>query len=393
MHIGLEGTHLRSQQLGGVWRYTQSLIGGLGRLTSPHRYSLLFLNVFKPWARVVPPSPPFPSMRVVEVTSVSNFLFTLVSTFIPKGLGHLRVESFLGPVDVFHSMNAVLLPQRQGRRVVTIQDLTCLKFPQHHPLIRRKLFELGVRRATKRADAVIVPSSATKRDLIAQFKLAEQKVRVVPLAPREHFVPLPEQRVAPILGQYRLAFRRYVLFVGNIEPRKNLIALIEAYNRLRKETSLTALLVLAGGEGWKNRSIYRAAALSPFAADIRFLGYVPDENLPALMNGALLFVYPSIYEGFGMPPLEAMACGTPVITSNASSLPEVVGEAALLVDPADVPAITAAMIRVLEDESLREDLRERSVKWAREFSWQETARLTVQVYESVCSSTPDALDG
>jgi glycosyltransferase involved in cell wall biosynthesis len=382
MHIGLEATTLRSQQLGGVWRYTESLIRALGRMPSRHRYSLLFLNAFKPWARV--PTPSTSPMRLVEVTSVSNFLFTFFVPMVPRGSGGSTVESFLGPVDVFHSMNAVLLPQREGRRVVTVQDLTCLKFPQFHPWIRRTLFRLGIGRAVRLADAIIVPSSATKRDLASWFRSAEGKIRVVPLAPREHFAPLGAAESKPVIDRYGLSHRDYLLFAGNIEPRKNLLALIEAYNRLRARMRVGPCLAIAGGEGWKNQAIHQAAAASPFAADIRFLGYAQDTDLPALMSGALAFVYPAIYEGFGLPPLEAMACGTPVISSNRSSLPEVVGDAALLVDPDDRPGLADAMASIVEHDPLREDLRERGLKQAQRFSWDETARLTLRVYEG-CS--------
>jgi glycosyltransferase involved in cell wall biosynthesis len=382
MHVGVEATNLRSQQLGGVWRYADSLTRALGRLASPHRYSLLFVNAFKPWARVPPPAVPASTMRLVEVTSVSNFLFTFFFSMIPRGGRGLTVESFLGPVDVFHSVNGAVLPQRHGRRVVTVQDLTCLHFPQFHPWTRRTLFRLSIQRAARLADAIIVPSSATERDLAARFRAAAKKIRVVPLAPRGHFVPLGPSETLPVISRYGLSDRAYLLFVGNIEPRKNLLALIDAYGRLRKRVRSAPCLALAGGEGWKNQSIHQAATVSPFASDIRFLGRVPDEELPALMNGAIAFVYPSLYEGFGLPPLEAMACGTPVITSSRSSLPEVVGDAALLVDPENRAELADAMARLVDEQTLREDLRERGVKQAQRFSWEETARLTVQVYES-----------
>jgi glycosyltransferase involved in cell wall biosynthesis len=382
MHVGVEATTLRSQELGGVWRYTESLIRALGRLASPHRYSLLFLNTFKPWARVPAPHVPTGPLRLVEVTSVSNFLFTFVMPIIPRGGPGPTVESFVGSVDVFHSVNGAVLPQRRGRRVVTVQDLTCLRFPQYHPWARRMLFRVAIRRAVRLADAIIVPSSATERDLSARFPEAERKVRVIPLAHGEQFVPMGPRDSAPIIGRYGLSFRTYLLFVGNVEPRKNLPAVVEAYNRLRSRGRSAPPLVIVGGEGWKNQAIHRAAAASPFASDIRFLGRVADDELPALMSGALAFVYPSIYEGFGLPPLEAMACGTPVITSNRSSLPEVVGDAALLVDPDDRSALAEAMARIVDEQPLREELRDRGLKQAQRFSWDETARLTVRVYES-----------
>jgi glycosyltransferase involved in cell wall biosynthesis len=380
MHIGLEVTTLRSPQLGGVWRYTDSLVRALAKRIAPHRCSLLFIN--KPWARVPPPAVPSSTLRLVDVTSVSNFLFTFLVPMLPT-VARLTVESFLGPVDVFHSINAALLPQRQGSRVVTVQDLTCLHFPQFHPWGRRMLFRLSIRRAARLADAIVVPSLATRRDLGARFPSAEPKTHVVPLAPDERFVPLGPEESRPVIGRYGLGHREYLLFLGNIEPRKNLPALLDAYTRMRAATGHSVRLAIAGGVGWKNEGIHRTAAASPFAADIRLLGHVPEPELPALVNGALAFVYPSLYEGFGLPPLEAMACGTPVIASNRSSLPEVVGDAALLVDPDDRDALADALARITREESLREDLRERGLKQAQRYSWDETARLTVEVYERV----------
>lgn len=388
MHVGLEATTLRSPQLGGVWRYTDSLIRALGRAAAPHRYSLLFLNAFKPWARVPPPTVSSATMRLVEVRSVSNLMFTFFVPMLARSGRGVTVESFLGPVDVFHSLNAAVLPQRKGRRIVTVHDLTCLHFPQFHPWTRRALFRLGIRRAARLADAIIVPSSATKSDLAARFPAAEPKIRVIAEAHGEQFLPLSPTATMGVIGRYGLPYRDYLLFVGNIEPRKNLLAVVEAYNRLRRRTRSAPCLAIAGGEGWKNRPIHHAAAASPFAGDIRFLGRVTDGELPALMNGALALVYPSLYEGFGLPPLEAMACGTPVITSNRSSLPEVVGDAALLVDPGDTAELADAMARIVDEEPLREDLRERGLKQAQGFSWHETARMTVQVYESVLHPQP-----
>lgn len=377
MHIGLEVTTLRRPLLGGVWRYTESLIRALARRATPHRYSLLFIN--KPWAQVPSPLIPSTTMRLVDVTSVSNFLFTFLVPMLPRP--RPTVESFLGPVDVFHSINAVLLPQRQGRRVVTVQDLSCLHFPQFHPRVRRMLFRLSIRRAARLADVIIVPSAATRRDLVTRFPSAEARIRVVPLAQGERFAPLRPDESVPVIGRYGLSHHGYLLFVGNIEPRKNLLALLEAYGRMRAGTRLSPRLVIVGGPGWMNRPIHKAAAASPFAADIVFPGHVPEADLPALMSGALAFVYPSLYEGFGLPLLEAMACGTPVITSNRSSLPEVAGDAALLVDPDDRSALAEAMTRITEDEALRETLRERGLRRARRYSWDETARMTVDAYE------------
>jgi glycosyltransferase involved in cell wall biosynthesis len=385
MHVGVEATTLRSQELGGVWRYTDGLINALGTLPTPHRYSLLFLNAFKARARVAPPRVP-PALRLVEVGSVSNLLFTYLVPMMPVAPGIPTVESFLGPVDVFHSVNAVLLPQRSGRRVVTVHDLTCIDFPRFHPLARRVLFRAGLYRAARLADAIIVPSAATRSDLQRRVGSPRAPVHVVPSAAGARFVPLATAEAEPVVRRYGLAFREYLLFVGNVEPRKNLVGLLRAYDSLRRGRRHGPALVIAGGAGWRNRAILDAMATSAYTSDIRIVGYVPDEELAALMNGAIAFVYPSLYEGFGLPPLEAMACGTPVITSNRSSLPEVVGNAALLVDPEDTRELALAMARLVDDAPLREELRERGLERARAFSWQQTAELTSAVYESVVAA-------
>jgi len=384
MHIGLEATTLRNQGGGGVWRYTDSLIRALARNTGPHRYSLLFVN--KPWAKVPPPDVPSP-MRLVNVTTISNFFFTFFCPPIPRGpVKRLAVDAFLDPVSVFHSINVTPLPQQQGKRVVTVHDLTCLLFPELHPWDRRMLFHLSMRRAARLADTIIVPSATTGRDLAARFPPATKKIRVVPHAPSERFVPLSPEDCLAAVHRHGLAHGDYLLFVGNVEPRKNLVALIEAYGRMRTAIPRAPRLAIAGGAGWKNQAIHEAARTSSVTADIRFLGHVPDADLPPLVNGAVAFVYPSLYEGFGLPPLEAMACGTPVITSNRSSLPEVVGDAALLVDPDDRGALADAMAHVVSDAALREDLRARGLARARRYTWDETARRTVAVYEGVYAS-------
>ena len=238
MHIGVEATTLRSQHLGGVWRYTENLITALGRLPSPHRYSLLYINAFKPWSRVQPAVVERPQFRLVEVTSVSNLLCSFLAPIVTRRRPALAVESFLGPVDVFHSVNAVLLPQRHGRQILTVHDLTCLTLPQFHPWRRRLLFRLGIRRAIRQADAIIVPSQAAKGDLVTFFPWSEGKVEVIPEAPGEQFVPLGPEQSQPVASRHGLTYGDYLLFVGNVEPRKNLIALVDAYDALRMRITL-----------------------------------------------------------------------------------------------------------------------------------------------------------
>jgi glycosyltransferase involved in cell wall biosynthesis len=201
------------------------------------------------------------------------------------------------------------------------------------------------------------------------------------------FVPVRDPaRLQAVRQRYGIA-RDYILSVGSLQPRKNLVRLIHAYvNLRRRDDDVDHQLVIVGKKGWLYQDIFRAARESPFVEDIIFTGYVPEEDLPALYSGATVFVYPSIFEGFGLPVLEAMACGVPVITSNSSSLPEVVGEAAILVNPYDERAIEVALRQVVWNAELRRELSERGLRRAQQFSWRRTAELTVRAYEEVVRS-------
>jgi glycosyltransferase involved in cell wall biosynthesis len=204
-------------------------------------------------------------------------------------------------------------------------------------------------------------------------------VVVVPLAAGRQFRPVEAAEAGPVLEKYGVE-RPYILYVGALESRKNLPRLLEAYARLRK-WSARWKLVIVGARKWKFTPIFEAVQRLGLEPHVHFTDYVADEDLPALYRGAELFAFPSLYEGFGLPVLEAMACGTPVVTSNRSSLPEVAGDAALLVDPLDVEAIAGAMQRVLADEALAAGLREIGLARAAQFTWERTARETVAVYK------------
>lgn len=292
----------------------------------------------------------------------------------------LTVEGYVGEVDVFHATNFLAPSQRKGRSVVTIHDLSVLLFPEYHPRMRVLGYRAFLGATLARADAVITDSEQTKRDLVRLMGVSNAKVTVIPLATNEAFRPVALSQACSTVARYGLQPNRYFLHVGTIEPRKNVLRLLRAFERICRTDSMAPSLVFCGGSGWRNREFYRAVETSPVKASVRVLGYVPEDDLAALYSASLATVYPSLYEGFGLPPLEAMACGSPVITSNASSLPEVVGEAALLVDPHDTAAIEAALVRVQDDSELRETLREQGLKRAKQFSWETTARRTLAVY-------------
>jgi glycosyltransferase involved in cell wall biosynthesis len=232
-------------------------------------------------------------------------------------------------------------------------------------------------------DIILTYSEHTKQDAVATLGIDAEIIRVTPLAAHEQFRPLEDQhQVRAVLEKHGLTKHPYVLNIGTLEPRKNITRLLEAFHRLKQQDyALEHELVLVGAKGDLHEAIWETLHRLQLEAQVRWLGHVPFEDLPALLNGADLFVYPSLYEGFGLPPLEALSCGTPVVASSSTSLPEVVGDAGVLVDPLSVEQLAEAMRRVLTDAPLRAALRDKALRRAQTFSWEKTARLTLAAYE------------
>ena len=281
--------------------------------------------------------------------------------------------------DLFHGAD-VVTPRLRQPIVITIHDLTTLIFPHHHSQLNRLYLRWALPVMARRADAIIADSHATKRDIVALLSAAPEKVTVVHLGvDTARFAPQAPAAVESVLAS--LGVRApYVLAVGTLEPRKNLVTLLQAYATLPQSAPQ---LVLVGGKGWGDDRLALAIREMGLADRVRLTGYVADELLPALYSGAEAFVYPSLYEGFGLPVLEAMACGAPVITSNVSSLPEVVGTAALLVDPHDVRQLAGALEMLLESPARRRDLRAEGLARTQMFTWANCAQATVEVYRRV----------
>ncbi len=253
-------------------------------------------------------------------------------------------------------------------------------------LARRLLWRLAMRLSVHGAAHIITYSASARRDLERAYALSPATIAVIPLGTDEHFHPQSCETIAALRARYALR-ERYVLYLGSNKPHKNLRALVEAWGvvtpGLRQEAGEAPLsLVIAGREDPRFQSARERVAELGLGRSVRFLPDVPDADLPALLSGALVFVFPSLAEGFGLPPLEAMACGTPVIASDRASIPEVVGNAALLVEPLP-PALAAALRRLIDDEGLRRELSARGLRRAADFSWANTARATLDVYRSV----------
>jgi glycosyltransferase involved in cell wall biosynthesis len=287
--------------------------------------------------------------------------------------------------DVFHAPHYVLPPAVRCRTVVTIHDCIHLMFPQYLPNRAAYAYaKAAMWNAAKRSDRILTVSEASKRDILHFFDVPPEKVVVVYNAIDEHFWSTPhEEDVARVRERYQLE-HDFVLYVGNIKPHKNLVRLIEAFDELRKQGDFDELkLLIIGDEISRLPALRRAVHSHKLHKHVRFLGYLRDETLAILYRLAAVFVFPSLYEGFGLPPLEAMASGTPVVTSNTSSLPEVAGDAAVLVDPNDPHAIMDGIRRVLSDPALAQELRMKGLVRAREFSWERSVARTCELYKEL----------
>jgi glycosyltransferase involved in cell wall biosynthesis len=298
-------------------------------------------------------------------------------------LAHLlgrSLQQWVEPCDLFHAMDHLLPPLRDVPSVFTVHDLAFLAHPETHLRTNRAYLGFMMPRFVRAATRVIADSEATRRDVLRHYNLPPDKVRVVHLGVEPMFRPLdPAQARALVSVRQRLA-EPYILFVGTLEPRKNLTGLLAAYRRLVQERVEAPRLAIAGAPGWLYEEVYRQVRTWGLGERVSFLGRVPDADLPPLYSAAAAFAYPSLYEGFGLPPLEALACGAPVVCSNRSSLPEVVGDAALLVDPTNHGALATALGRLLDDAALRQQLRARGLARAAEFTWERAATATARVY-------------
>jgi glycosyltransferase involved in cell wall biosynthesis len=287
-------------------------------------------------------------------------------------------------IDLFHAPHYVLPPLTPCKSVVTIHDCIHLRFPQYLPnRLAYAYARSSLWFATHRSNRVLTVSEASKRDILRYFRVPDRKIDVIYNAIDERFgAPPTSEEIERVRDRYQLN-APFVLYAGNIKPHKNLERLIEAFHTLRRGDLEHVKMLIIGDEISKYATLRRAVHRYKLHKHVRFFGFVPDKTLAVLYRLARAFVFPSLYEGFGLPPLEAMASGTPVITSNLSSLPEVVGDAALLIDPYDADAIADAMRRVLLDSDLREDLRQRGLRRVAEFSWDRSVRRIREIYEEV----------
>jgi glycosyltransferase involved in cell wall biosynthesis len=376
MRIGLDGYPL-SEPRTGVGHYTLELARALALAYPSDQFELVSPKPF--------------DGSVTEGESISNLDFVRAKSSSIRGhwwsVGlplHARRASF----DVFHGTNFELPLWRGRRTVLTVHDLSALVYPElHQPrLARRARRRLPL--AARLAGAIITPTEAVKLEVCAQFHLKPEKVTAVHEAPRTSFRPLPPGETAET--RKRLGVEDdFLLFVGTLEPRKNLLTLLKALDQVLRHTSLRPQLVVAGGKGWLMDETFSFINTAGINERLCLTGYLKDDDLRALYSSCKAFVYPSLYEGFGLPPLEAMACGAPVIASRIPTLQETLGDAAVLIEPVDVDGLAKSIIEIFENDERRQAMISAGPEHAAKFSWAKAAQQTYEVYERVLAARKD----
>ncbi|MBI4468946.1 MAG: glycosyltransferase family 4 protein [Acidobacteria bacterium] len=367
MLIGIDA-HAIGSRLTGNETYIRNLIPALAELDQEYRYVLFFTipDAAETWRSR------FPNVAVQLVHPGTPYL--RIPFVLPWLARRLRI-------DLLH-VQYIAPPRCPVPFVTTIHDISFEHFPEFFRQRDRLIFHRLIRNSAERARRVLTVSEFSRQDLVKTYGLDAERVVLTPNGLGRNFRPIPSSASRDAtLARYGIA-DPYVLSVGNLQPRKNLVRLIRAFVALREQDDrFTAKLVFVGKKAWLYDEIFQAARASRFGAEIQFTGYVAEEDLPAIYSAARIFVYPSIFEGFGLPVLEALGCGAPVATSNSSSLPEVAGDAAIAFDPLDERALREAMAQLWHDRELSARLRIAGPDRARRFTWRETARLTLAAYQ------------
>ena len=377
MRIAIDYTAAVNQRAG-IGRFVRNLVASLLALDVDDQFVLLHSSP-NPGAEVRVPRGP--NVWTSELRFPERWLTILWHRLrVP-----LAVEWATGPVDIFHAPDFVLPPVRRARRVLTVHDLAFLLYPECADARLREYLMSVVPRSVRAADFVVADSANTQNDVICLLGADPARTAVVPGGVEPRFHPASAEAVADLRRRLGLV-EPFVLSIGMIEPRKNWQGLIRAYSIVRARQNLPHRLVLAGPPGWLSDSILEERDRSPFRNDVIFPGFVADEDLQTVYSAADVFAFPSFYEGFGLPPLEAMACGTPVVVSDAASLPEVVGGAGLMVPADDTEALASALERALLDELLRARLRADGLARAATFTWSAAAEALLAVYRQVMAA-------
>lgn len=376
MNIAFDASPLTGDLISGVGWCEAYLTEALARLHPEEQYRFEYFTLRSPEEKIRRMQPFVQENTPLHPARFSPLLYRLLTAAVP-----LPYRAFHGKwADITHFFNYIVPPGVHGKTVVTVHDMVLHAYPETMRTRTRLLLQMSLRRSMQRADRIVTDSEFSRSEIAKYYPAFADKVRVVPCGvDTERFRPADAAETARVRAAHHLP-AQYFLYLGTLEPRKNLVRLIAAYGKLRERFPDAPPLVLAGGKGWQYERIFAAAEKDNVRGHIIFPSYIPSADMAALYSGALAFVFPSLYEGFGMPPLEAMACGCPVLTSNAASLPEAAGNAALLCNPHKTAAIAKGLERMLTDAPLREMLRQRGFKRSAEMSWDNAAEKLYAVY-------------
>ncbi len=371
MRIGLDGFPLASPKTG-VGHYTFELARALAELAPEHEMEFISPLAYGPNLKAELDSIP-------NLTAVNPQTNSITRRWWSIGLPRYLKRN---PVDIFHGTNYEVPLWNRKRNVLTVHDLSVFTHPDKHEpdIARRARRRLPI--MLRSSAMIITPTEAVKRELSERFKIDPDRIGVTPEAPRKSFQPMPATEAEAVRTRLGID-SNFILFVGTIEPRKNLLTLVRAFESILQQTEQRPQLVIAGGQGWLSEDLHRLLEQLAFGDRLLLAGYLDDEDLRALYSSCKLFVYPSLYEGFGLPPLEAMACGAPVVASRTPALVETLQDKARLVDPLDENSLATSIIDLLNDGSARQSLSSGGLEHANTFSWNETARRTLEVYERV----------
>lgn len=365
------------EQGAGIGRLVRDLIGGLAALDRQTPYKLFVAGAEKSKL------PPIPGPNFTwKATRISPLWF---ARLWHRAQVPLVVESFVGPVALFHATDFTLPPTLPSTKtILTVHDLSFVRTPETAPPVLKIYLDKVVPRSVRRADHVIADSQATKDDLIELYGTPPDKISVVLSGVSPRYVPIVDSaQLNAVRQRYHIPEgRRYIFSIGTVQPRKNYGRLMEALAMLGPAFE-DVILVIAGGKGWLDNPIFETVKRLGLEDRVFFTGFVEDADVPALYSGATLTAYPSLYEGFGFPVAESMACGTPVVTSTVSSMPEVAGDAALLVDPYNSEAIADALRRLLDDVDLHKRLKLAGLEQAQQFTWEKSAQTLQAIYQKV----------
>jgi len=376
MRIGIDGSCILPPKTG-IGYFTQKLLEEIFALKAPHEF-VLFLNSYRH---------PLPDLPFLNNPAVRVKHFRIPGPLLINTWRYLRfppIEMLTGFINLFHSTTGYFPPQIRGKRIATVYDLFFMKHPEFCDQLGGGYYAKVFPKHLPGYGHIIVPSNTTKHDLMDLLKIPEDKITVIyGGVDQQRFHLITDHELLETVRQEYCLPRHYILSVCTLEPRKNLEGLLIAYSRLKEILYNPPKLVIVGREGWGGREIKAAVRQHNLVQDVLFTGYIPEEHLPVLYNGALLFVYPSLWEGFGLPVLESMACGIPCVISNTPALVEIAEEAAITIDPYNYYEMAERIKDLITSHHLRDNLQQKGLAHVQKFSWNLTAQKTLRVYERI----------